>query len=383
MSKSSMSVMSKNVLSVVAMAMGSIVLDSEDAFAKTVAVGPASCQPGVQHYATIQAAVNALASVSAANIINVCPGTYPEQITITQPTLTIKGVADGTAALTLITVPAEGLVPNVTAGFGAVAAQIGATAALGTKLINLTVDGTGATCGAGVRGAGVALVNIGDKTSGTSAGTITNVVVRNQLGAGCASDGILSDNSYVAITGSIVHDVTEHCIRQIKGEANINNNAVRSCTLSGIWLDGTTAATVANNVLFNNTWGIKLLDTVDCTVSTNTVGPWVGTAIYVINGVNTGVVSNKVKEAHFGIWVNNSKGSIVRLNSVQTITTIAIADVDTLGNNTFTNNTITEAKYGFYTFNFPVAIPDTLEPNTFQNVVQTIFVGSPTNPFPW
>ena len=73
----------------------------------------------------------------------------------------------------------------------------------------------------------------------------------------------------------------------------------------------------------------------------------------------------------------------MRLNSVQTITTIAIADVDTLGNNTFTNNTITEAKYGFYTFNFPVAIPDTLEPNTFQSVVQTIFVGSPTNPFPW
>ncbi len=380
MSKSSLSVMSRSVLSVVAMAMGAIVLDAGSAFAKQVAVGPKDCLPAQQHFTTIQAAVNHLATISADNTINVCPGTYPEQITVTQSTLTIKGVAHAGAALSKITIPPTGL-ESIETSVGKVKAQVAFLSPapgvyFGAKLINLTIDGTGATCADGERGAGVAFVSIGDPTFDTFAGTIQNVVVRNQgllngaYQSCAASDGILSDNSFISITGSIIHDVAETCIKQIGGDNNINNNTVQVCYKAGIWLVGTKNAVISNNVLFNVTWGIKLDDTADCTVNMNTIGPYGGTAIYVLNSVNTGVTSNKVKEAYFGIWVGESKDSIVRLNVIQRATKAGIADVNTLGNNTFTNNTINQTQYGIYARNFPVAIPDILEPNTFLNVEQ-------------
>src|ERR1035438_1701484 len=89
---------------------------SGQAFCSTVAVG--TCTKLVQ-FATIQLAVNAVPSGST---IKVCPGTYPEQVTITK-NLTLIG--NGPTAST-VTVPAGGLLTNgVTDIFGnQVAAQI-------------------------------------------------------------------------------------------------------------------------------------------------------------------------------------------------------------------------------------------------------------------
>ena len=59
--------------------------------ASTVQVG--HCIPNVQSYPTISAAVS---GVTAGSTVEVCPGGYAEQVTITQP-LTLIGLRVGTA----------------------------------------------------------------------------------------------------------------------------------------------------------------------------------------------------------------------------------------------------------------------------------------------
>jgi pectin methylesterase-like acyl-CoA thioesterase len=92
------------------------------AFAATnLAVGLCAA-PGT-HYTTIGAAVTAAPAVGAT--IRVCPGTYPEQVTINK-NLTLVGIASGTSDAAVVTVPGGLLVTNgVTDIFGfPTAAQI-------------------------------------------------------------------------------------------------------------------------------------------------------------------------------------------------------------------------------------------------------------------
>src|SRR5438105_2277515 len=79
------------------------------ASAVTLVVGAASCAPEFPHYDTIQGAVNA--AVPGDTTIQVCPGTYPEQVVITQPMI-VTGVDDGSGLPAVITAPASGLVVN-------------------------------------------------------------------------------------------------------------------------------------------------------------------------------------------------------------------------------------------------------------------------------
>src|ERR1700730_5101948 len=80
-------------------------------FASTFAVG--TCKPSLVSFTTISAAV---IGVPPGSTIDVCPGTYPEQVTIAQP-LTLKGISSGNAGQAVITVPGSGLA-TVTSGDG-------------------------------------------------------------------------------------------------------------------------------------------------------------------------------------------------------------------------------------------------------------------------
>src|SRR6266403_3579936 len=76
------------------------------AFASTVTVG--LCAGPGTHYTTIQLAVNA---VSPGDTVKVCPGNYPEQVSINK-NLTVIGIASGTSDAAVVVVPAGGLVTN-------------------------------------------------------------------------------------------------------------------------------------------------------------------------------------------------------------------------------------------------------------------------------
>ena len=153
---------------------------TQAAQAATLIVG--TCKSGT-HFTSIQAAVNA-ASTAGPTVIDVCPGNYYEQVTITKNKLTLAGIQVGTSDLATIYPPAGGLAINGADIFGGqVATQIFVKNASGVIIRNLAVDGIGnnvAPC--------VTYTMDGIYVQNSSA-TITNNVVRNQYQTNFARDG--------------------------------------------------------------------------------------------------------------------------------------------------------------------------------------------------
>ena len=101
------------------------------------------CRGGVPSYSTIQAAVNAAAAGAS---VYVCPGIYPEQVTVSK-NLSLSGVPSGNANAAVIVPPSGGLVQNATDPSPAsanppIAAQLSVQGPnITVNLSNLTVDG--------------------------------------------------------------------------------------------------------------------------------------------------------------------------------------------------------------------------------------------------
>src|ERR1700746_3129151 len=99
-----------------------------------------TCRPRLRSFATIQAAVS---SVPAGSTVLVCPGTYPEQVTITQP-LSLQGLADSSLDEAIIAIPSGGLTTIVPSTFGEnVTPQLLVQTTGVVNITNITTDGTG------------------------------------------------------------------------------------------------------------------------------------------------------------------------------------------------------------------------------------------------
>jgi parallel beta-helix repeat protein len=206
----------------------------------TVAVG--SCKAGLTSYPTIQKAVDAS---PAGTTIDVCPGTYPEQVSITK-NLTLTGVAAGTADAPTIVPPTGGLVANASdpsGGGDPVAAQIVVTSPATSVIIQrLTVDGANnQVTGCASFGGSVPLV-VGIYFLNVS-GTITQNAVRNQLQDTADQDCPNGLGIYVETGGGATTTVT------------ISNNTVRNYQQNGITANGFgdgsagPAVTITNNTV--------------------------------------------------------------------------------------------------------------------------------------
>jgi len=93
-------------------------------------------------YKTIQAAVDA---AQAGATVYVCPGLYPEQVTIDK-NLNLTGIASGTADAAVITTPSGGMIlsasdPSPASLNPSIAAQVFIQGPATVNLTNLTVDG--------------------------------------------------------------------------------------------------------------------------------------------------------------------------------------------------------------------------------------------------
>ena len=200
---------------------------SGQAFSSTVAVG--SCT-ALTSYATIQAAVNA---VAAGSIIEICPGNYHEQVTI-QKGLTLEGIANGVEDAVVILPPAKGVVANATDvdSSDAIAAQIVAATPKGrVNIKNLTVDGTGnkiSGCNPDLRG--ILYQN--------ASGALTHIAVRNQIAGGTLSGCQTGEAIYVQTAAG--HS----------SEVNIENNSVHDYNKNGITANdlGTKVTLLSNTV---------------------------------------------------------------------------------------------------------------------------------------
>ena len=151
--------------------------------ASTFYVG--TCKTGA--FGTIQAAVSS-PSVSAGSIIDVCPGTYPEQVVISKQ-LTLHGIVSNNSSQAVITVPSAGLLTTTSISFGGtVAAQVEVTAA-GVNISGIAVDGTASSSNC----PSISVPYIGIFYSSGSSGTINGVETLNQKCSGFGL-GIVVEN---------------------------------------------------------------------------------------------------------------------------------------------------------------------------------------------
>jgi parallel beta-helix repeat protein len=224
-------------------AAGLIACLAQTAQASTVQVG--RCKTGLTNFTKIQDAVNA---VPPGSTIDVCPGTYPEQVIITQK-VTIVGVPAGSLDAAVVSVPASGLAANGTDIFGSsVAAQIFVQNATGVTISHITVDGSNnQLTGCGINPIGIYYQN--------SSGTITDDVARNQIMApalqGCQVGLAINveSNSGAPIVNILNNSVRNYDKNGITasgpGTGGGPNVTVTGNTVIGI---GATAATAQNGI---------------------------------------------------------------------------------------------------------------------------------------
>jgi len=341
---------------------GVLVLLSAQSPAATVVVG--TCLPAYPHFTTIQAAINAS---PLGGTVLVCPGTYPEQITIFHP-LTLKGVDSAGNNLVLITMPSGGIGNQV---------YVQAT---NVNISDVTIDGSnnGATnCGQGPNGIQYFL----------SSGTINHVAVRNEIPSGAGLQGcfdgdgiyVATDNfgaSNVTIQNSSIHAFQRNGIEaRARGTSvTIKNNSIGGNTVGpagngiAVWfgasgnITGNSIINVLEPVSFPNIFGAGFGVIVQCsqgvTMSGNTIGDTqVGIFIDTQfcssstgNGDSNTIYKNTISQTHIfdAVYVCGNY-NLVQGNIINSTTEAAIRLDDSCNPgvsgafNTFTSNTVNEA----------------------------------------
>ena len=325
-----------------------LLLAAHPMFAANYAVG--TCKPSLPSYTTISAAV---IGVPPGSTVEVCPGTYPEQVTIAQP-LTLKGITSANAGQAVITVPSAGLAVVTTGFSNSIAPQVAVTATAGpVNISDLTVDGTGNTVG----GSGTWLVGI--LYDDGSSGTVNEVTVRNLSNSGYTA-GTWAVNSTatgesVTIENSSFHDIDNSAVITqgssstllatvkgnsmepagytvqllgaggsltgnvisggyeaiIEGPSTVSANTVTNASYAGMQISGPAAATVSGNTVTNSgTVGIFLFNFV--TASGNTVA---NSSYGIVAGGGAIATSNKISNASYGIF-DEGGGDTYRANAI-------------------------------------------------------------------
>jgi len=278
--------------------------------AANVQVG--TCKPKLVTFSTISAAVSA---VPPGSTIQVCPGTYAEQVTITEP-LTLEGVTAGTANQVLITVPSGGLVANVFSMFGEpVAAQVLVQGAGPVNITNITVDGTGGDLGC-ISNTWIAGIFYGS----ISSGTVNRARASNQTDGGCGV-GIWAENSdsssqSITIENSTVYNVDGEGIFAASGDTptlsvNVSSNVVNPITgLAGILAESVNGVVRSNNI--SNAL-VGVFDTSPAvSVTSNTITS-TEFGMFLTNGGTA--VGNQVSGSNIGVFLA-AAGATLRNNRI-------------------------------------------------------------------
>jgi hypothetical protein len=326
----------------------------------TYAVG--NCKPNLPSFSTITAA---LAATPSPTIVDVCPGTYNEQIVITYP-VTLQGVTSGNLGQAIVAVPNGGLlVANAVSPFGnlLIAPQLWVNGASGeVNVTDITFDATSG------RALDAFIVGIFYQNT---AGTVNRVTTRYQtgsLGVGIWIEGGAS-NPAVTVENSSVHDFDNTGIlaetissgSSSETTVTIKSNSVNPNVggASGIVVDGGATATATGNWVFGAAFGILTGPDAAGSVSSNTIeGAFLG---LVTNADAVSVSSNKI--------LNSSSAGIAietQLGAVKSNTIIGGAngmDFNCNANGNVSSNTIIDVGTGIA--NVPAAITSS---NSYYNV---------------
>jgi parallel beta-helix repeat protein len=382
-------------------------------FASSVTVG--LCPGSGTHYTTIQAAVTA---VSAGSTVKVCPGTYPEQVTIAK-NLTLTGIVSGTSDAAVVTVPAGGLVTNnVTDIFGfPTAAQIFVKNAAVT-ISHMTVDGAND----GLTDCSIDAIGIYYQNS---SGTMTDNAVRNVLlptGLQGCQDGLAinvendNGNPAVTISNNSVRNYDKNGITAsgpgtagvgpvvtVKGNTVIGLGATTVTAQNGIQVSGGATGSITSNNVSDDIY----INPPNCDPSCTG-----GSGILIYASAAVTVSSNTVESTQFGIvpvtdpnFGGPANGTIIRSNQIGGTQLFDAIDLCSDGNtvqsnviygssqdgihmddscspstgssNIVTRNTINEACAGIL---LGSGTGNTIAPNTFLNVTNTTLAGDMCTP---
>jgi len=275
-----------------------------------------TCTSGTQ-FSTIQAALDAS---PAPNTVEVCPGQYAEQLTITNP-VTIEGITASNGSLAQIVEPLAGFTTNATVDFlGTLIpaiAQVYVNNVSGgaVNLTNLDFYGVGSQSVApNVYFIGIVYVG--------SSGTINHVSTHVDNPASGTGPGLGmwieggSSKPAVTVENSSIHDFSGEGIMVIgNGEsvtATIKNNMINSdvnptttfdltleeganATVTGNFIGGgqagvfiggdVTTGSVTSNTIFGSQYGIEL-DSDGVSVKSNNIYGTAIAGIYVDEGIN-------------------------------------------------------------------------------------------------
>jgi hypothetical protein len=293
--------------------------------AKTVQVG--TCKTNLPYYGSIMSAVTA---VAAGATIDICPGTYAEQVTVNQP-VTLKGLTSGTNASVQVTVPHAGMVQN---GTGPVSnfpiyAQILVQDAGPVNISGLTVDGSSSSCPSGAS-AGIVFLS----AAAAASGKVTDSVIRNTASAcsGPQAAAIYGEN------GS-----------GFPSSITVSSNSIHSINGQAIVLGPNQSGTITGNTISQADGGLAFQN----------------------SGPSVKATSNTISNTQNAISLNSVTGAVVQSNTLINTSNRAISINDTSGggSNNVTKNTINEGACGVSTSS--AASTDVFLPNTVFNVSAT------------
>ena len=386
-----------------------LALVSQSLFASTDSTVGSCTGPGT-HYATINKAVTAAAPGAT---IDICPGTYPEQVTISK-NLTLRGIKNGTLYAPTIVVPSGGLAVNGTnIGGDSVAAQIFVKGA-DVTIFHLTVDGSN-------NGLYDCTINPMGIYYQNSSGTITDNAVRNVIMApslqGCQVGLAINVESN---TGTPAVTVSHNSVRNYDKAGIVASGpgtgggpavTVTGNTVIGI---GATTATAQNGIQigYGATGSVTFNDVADDLYTNPPCGSTSQPQCYAGSGIliyaSTGVTAtiNTVDSTQLGIVTasdptyGTANDAVIKLNHVggtQLFDAIDLcsdgntAEFNTLygsaesgihvndgcppstgSNNTVTRNTINEACAGIL---LGTGTGNITSPDNFMNVTYTTLSG--------
>ena len=284
-------------------------LAAQPLLAATYYVG--NCNAG--GYGTIQAAVTA---VPAGSTINVCPGTYPEQVIIAKA-LTLQGIVSSNSSQAVIALPGGDLAITPSLLFGALEAQVEISAGP-VNITNITVDGD--------LGASICptVYYVGIHYGTGSSGTVNEVETRNQ---NCWPNalGMFAENGAgavqtVKIENSVVHDYSYVGIMTYSTQSpstlttTISGNYVYgggSADYAGIWAYHNTAGVISSNTVSGSTRGV-VVNSSAVTISGNTVTD----GSYGIDvQAAASITSNRIFNTPTGIFLGVA-GSTIKSNTI-------------------------------------------------------------------
>jgi parallel beta-helix repeat protein len=288
------------------------------ASSQTLAVG--SCKPLLKSYTTIQAAVSA---ATPGSTIDVCPGTYAEQVVITTP-LTLRGISAPPLSAPTIVPPAGGL----TAGAIQPSTSVDPVASL------IAVDTNGAAGAVSIQGIALNGQNACPSTrfvSGilyvSTSGAISDTAIQN-LGANqCDGSAIWVENDspqpmfMTAKNNFIQSFIRGYGIGAFTGPSAstlaflAQDNLIAQVLYGAVLATNSNGVDATSNIIDGVGYGIYVLDA--STVTNNTITAPAGSLAIYVDGDGARVTNNTIDENGMaGIYIAASSKVTVTSNKI-------------------------------------------------------------------